>query len=176
MVGHMVVNHLFVQQVFGDSDFYLTLRSCFSAVVRVLLDVRLVIGSGGVSLVLVGKQFSEAAPTGMQRIFQFLHLLQPIVEVVAVAATFVEGGSLLGHSVGVVRRLLLEALVLELDLLNKCLVHVVRVDLDHARLLPVGQEVLLQLVLSNLVFEHIEKLVVSLLQKPTPADSRVLMK
>ena len=55
MVGHLVVNHLFVKQVFGDSDFYLTLRCCFSAVFRVLLDVRLVIRSGGVSLVLVGK-------------------------------------------------------------------------------------------------------------------------
>ena len=104
-----------------------------------------------------------------------MHLLQPIVEVIAVAASFVEGGSLLGHSVGVVRRLLLEALVLEFDLLNKRLVHVVRVDLDHARLLPVGQEVLLQLVLCNLVFEHIKKLVVSLLQKSPPADSLVLI-
>ena len=81
----------------------------------------------------------------------------------------------MGHSVGVVRRLLLETLVLELYLLNKCLVHVVWVDLDHARLLPVGQEVFLQLVLSNLVLKHVEKLVVSLLQNSPPADSLVLM-
>ena len=92
-------------------------------------------------MVLMSKKFSEAAATVLQRFLQLMHLLQTIIEVIAVVATFGHGGgmllqrpvslTLLCQSVGVVRRLQLETLVLELYLFDERLVHVVRVDLDH---------------------------------------------